>query len=206
MAEFLKALLFFALFFGAIIASLACFFWLARREAVQAAVRWLNEHWEWWLAIGAFGCVGFMLHDVTLAKWFYFGGFAFILPPFCALPWVVINLNPMMLLCTGGRVMRFNVYFKLVGWALFVAMVGLLIGAEPTGQTLAEVIRIRQEELVNEPFAMLFLAGFLHGTILFALPVGLFVWTRKERLNPTPHSWDFDPTAMKEGDAKAQGE
>ncbi len=155
---------------------------------IRDRILWVHKRWEWYLVSLTVVSMGVMVNDVATAKLFYlFGLIGFFMPPFCILPFVVVQFPIAMII---GHSVSFNAYKRLLGWVLYVAMAGLMIGIEPMqGDTISEVMRNRFE--AASPWFEV-----LVWVTLLAPPPFLFWWTVRERKNPQPHEWDFDATPV----------
>jgi hypothetical protein len=156
-------------------------------EATLTMTQWMNSRWEWYFVLIALVCIKTMVSEVSTAIFFCLVGVAFLIPPFCALPFAIIYMSYGM--ATMGRPFRFNVYKRCVGWALYIAIFGFFIGSvEGSVESFEEVLSHRLAEIQQD----FWLGLGVYGAMMFVSPFFLFFWTRKERLKPTEHKWDQD--------------
>lgn len=154
---------------------------------VVSLIRHINSHWEWRLAIVTAASVTFMLVHVSSASMVYIFTFMFaVVPPFMFVPYGLFVLM-------GGR--HFRVYAHIVGWAMYVAFVGLLIGAkdlptDPYPATLYDVYTKFFGGMTPEKALSFMVMEF----IVIVAPIALFFMTKSERENPIAHRWDITST------------
>ncbi len=150
---------------------------LSIRSRVEKIVGWLNCHWEWYFAIATGFCIYFIATHIQTAAYFYVGIAAIFIPLLFLLLWSF----PMLFL------KRVQLVKCLAGWMGYVCFWALIIGREPSGNTLEEVIEIRTQEILTTPP----LIAWMTGALLAIIPVVLIMRTRHARLNAIASKYDL---------------